>query len=166
MEMQAVKELVNKYFCNSVDKGGNQYQQHLYTVAERAKELANKYPNSSFEANEAYTVGLLHDILEDTDCTEQELIDIGCNDKILNAIKAITRRKDEEYYFDFIKRVSENELAKTVKIADLENNMDITRLNEFGEHEMKRLKKYWYSWKFLRGELSKEQVNKELEFVQ
>lgn len=165
MEMQAVKELVNKYFSNSVDKGGNLYQQHLYTVAERAKEYATKYPNPKFDAHEAYIVGLLHDIFEDTDCTVQELVDVGCYDKILNAIKAITRRKDEEYYFDFIKRVSKNELAKTVKIADLENNMDITRLNKFGEHEMKRLRKYWYSWKYLRGELSEEQVNKELEFV-
>lgn len=165
MEMQVIRELVNKYFSNSVDKGGNQYQKHLYTVAERAKEFATKYPNPIFDAQEAYTVGLLHDILEDTDCTEQELIDAGCSDKIINAIKAVTRRKDESYYFDFIKRVSENLLAKTVKIADLENNMDITRLNKFGEHEMKRLKKYWYSWKYLRGDLCEEEVNKELEFV-
>ena len=60
----------------------------------------------------------------------------------------------EQYYFDFIDRVNGNDIARLVKIYDLEDNMDIRRLNKFGDYEQKRLKKYWYSWKYLRGEIS------------
>ena len=66
----------------------------------------------------------------------------------------MTRRKDEQYYFDFIERVSKNDIGRIVKIYDLENNMDIRRLSEFGEYEQKRLRKYFYSWKFLKGEIN------------
>jgi hypothetical protein len=90
---------------------------------------------------------------------EQELRDIGCDDEIIDAIKAITRKKEEQYYFDFIKRVSQNDIARIVKIYDLEHNMDIRRLKTFGDYEQKRLKKYWYCWKYLKGEISEIECN-------
>ena len=162
MSILKVYNLLDKYFADKVDKGGHPYSEHLFTVGGHAKKLAEKYLGNSWEEWDVYEVGLLHDILEDTACTEQELIEVGCNDDIIEAVKSITRKPEEKYYFDFIKRVSKNKYARIVKIADLENNMDITRLNKFGDYEMKRLKKYWYSWKYLKGELTEEQVRKEI----
>jgi (p)ppGpp synthase/HD superfamily hydrolase len=82
-------------------------------------------------------VALLHDILEDTDTTVDELRGLCCDDDIIQAVVAITRRKDEKLYFDFIERVKGNDLAKLVKIYDLEDNMDIRRLKELEEKESK-----------------------------
>lgn len=156
-----VGEILYKYFKDKHDKGGNKYILHLYYVADSIEKEAidKKITQTSKEYEfykKAYYVGLLHDILEDTECSEQELLDIGCDDEIIDAIKSVTRLKSEQYYFDFIKRVSENKIGTLVKIYDLENNMDVRRLTKFEEYEQKRLKKYWYSWKFLRGEISIE----------
>ena len=159
-----IEPLINKYFDGKTDKGGNNYKNHLYYVAysilnEKSLKVKDKKSSLSLFYDKAYYVALLHDILEDTDCSEQELRDIGCDDEIIDAIKAITRKKEEQYYFDFIKRVSQNDIARIVKIYDLEHNMDIRRLNTFGDYEQKRLKKYWYSWKYLKGEISEIECN-------
>lgn len=159
-----IEKLLDKYFEGKTDKGGNDYKKHLYAVADavlKEKSLKVKDKNSTLSLyyDKAYYVALLHDILEDTDCSEQELIDIGCDDEIIDAIKAITRKDIEQYYFDFIERVSQNDIARLVKIYDLENNMDIRRLKTFGDYEQKRLKKYWYCWKYLKGEISGLQCN-------
>lgn len=159
-----VHDLIVKYFSGKTDKGGHSYSDHLYAVADKAKVIASiyGYDRNSLEVNKVYLIGLLHDILEDTECTEQELIDAGCTKEIIDIIKVVTRKPEDKFYFDFIKRVSQNELATIVKLADLEHNMDITRLSKFGEYEMKRLKKYWYSYKFLKDEITEEQAQKEI----
>ena len=157
-----IYELISEYFDGKIDKGGKSYIKHLHEVANKAHDLAQAADYSIDDCWKVYQVGLLHDIFEDTPCTEQELLDIGISPQVIEAIKSVTRQPDEEYYFDFIKKVSENKYAKIVKIADLEHNMDITRLKKFGDYEMKRLKKYWYSWKYLKGELTEEKVKKEI----
>lgn len=162
--MQFIYELISEYFDGKVDKGGKPYIKHLHEVANKAHDLAQAADYSIDDCWKVYQVGLLHDIFEDTDCSERELIEIGISQEVIEAIKAITRL-NETYYFDFIKRVEKNKYAKIVKIADLEHNMDITRLKKFGDYEMKRLKKYWYSWKYLKGELSEEKVKKEIEDI-
>ena len=156
--------LIEKYFKDKKDKGGNDYLNHLYSVYDAIENKMNtEYVdlNSSLGTfyRKATIVALLHDIFEDTNCTEDELKEIGCDDEIINAIKALTRKKEEQYYFDFIKRVSKNDIAKLVKIYDLENNMDIRRLQTFGDYEMNRLKKYFYCWKYLKGEILSTQCN-------
>ena len=164
LELVVIDFIRNK-FQDKVDKGGNNYIQHLlnvaYAVEAEAKIHSNYINESSLSIfyQKAYIVALLHDTLEDTDATEQDLRDLGCDDEIINAVIAITRRKDEQYYFDFIERVKQNDIAKLVKIKDLENNMDIKRLNKFGDYEQKRLKKYWYCWKYLKGEISDIECN-------
>ena len=157
-----ITNIIKKYFSDKTDKGGHPYYDHLYNVASQAKIIADILGYSSFEANQVYIAGLLHDIFEDTKCTEQELIDAGCSKEIIDLVKVVTRKPEEEYYFDFIKRVSKNQLAKIIKIADLENNMDIKRLKTFEDHDMKRLKKYWYSWKYLYNEISENEANKKI----
>ena len=160
-------ELLYKYFKDKKDNGGNDYIFHLYAVAnavenELIREKIDKHSDEYEFYTKAYYVALLHDILEDTECTEEELIEIGCDAEMIEAIKAITRLKSEQFYFNFIKRVSENPIATLVKIYDLENNMDVRRLTSFGDYEMKRLKKYWYSWKYLKAEISEETYMKNI----
>lgn len=164
MSKQELKELefnvykiITAYFGDKKDDGGHDYLQHLYAVADSIEQKAN-YEVIDHKSSlgifykKAYIVALLHDIFEDTDCTEQELKDIGCDDEIIEAIKSVTRHKDENY-FDFIERANKNDIGRIVKIYDLENNMDIRRLSKFEDYEQKRLKKYWYSWNFLKGNI-------------
>ena len=160
-------ELVQKYHKDQTDCGGQPYINHLGEVASKVERLyqqecANNPKNTERDVFylKAIIVAILHDILEDTECTTTVLFDEGFDEEIIDAVVAITRKKNEQYYFDFIERVSKNPIAKIVKICDLENNMDIRRLNKFGDYEMKRLKKYWHCWKFLKGELTADEVNK------
>ena len=71
---------------------------------------------------------LLHDVVEDTSVTFEELKDEGFSDEVLTALKCLTRTEDEEYE-TFIRRVATNPLAIKVKIQDLKDNMDVSRLN-------------------------------------
>ena len=159
-----VTSLLIKYFKDKKDAGGHDYLNHLWAVGESIENEAHTKVMSGTSSlatyyQKAFIVGLLHDILEDTECTEEELKEIGCDDEIIEAIKSVTRRKDEQYYFDFIERAKKNDIGRLVKIYDLENNMDVRRLNKFGDYEQKRLKKYWYSWKYLKGEITAIECN-------
>ena len=73
-------------------------------------------------------VALLHDVIEDTSVTVEELINEGFNQNIIDAIISLTKKNGEDY-MTFIRRVSSNELATLVKIQDLKDNMDLRRLN-------------------------------------
>ena len=158
--------LINMYFHDKKDKGGNCYIKHLWSVADAIEreadiEVVDQQSSKGIFYQKAFIVALLHDILEDTDITEEELYQIGCDDEIVEAIKSVTHNKNENY-FDFIIRAGKNDIGRLVKKYDLENNMDITRLKEFGEYEMKRLQKYWYSWMYLKGEKTEIEVHNTL----
>lgn len=157
-------KLINKYFDDKVDKGDHPYKDHLIRVCNAIEEERRHkcYEDKSCLSLYYYKceiVALLHDILEDTECTIEELKDNGFDDEIINAIVAITRKKEETYYLDFIERVSKNDLASLVKNYDLEDNMDIKRLNKFDEYEQKRLRKYFYCWQFLNNKISIVECN-------
>lgn len=101
---------------DSKDRGGVPYVFHPYHLAERMKD------------EDSVCVALLHDVLEETSCTAEQLATYGFDDNIVQAVVALTRNKDEAY-LKYISRVAENDLAKKVKVADLLHNTDITRLN-------------------------------------
>ena len=84
---------------------------------------------------------VLHDVVEDTDWTMEQLQQEGYNREILDALDCLARRDGEEYG-DFIKRVKQNPLSVKVKVADLEDNLNISRLKEVTEADAKRLEKY------------------------
>lgn len=71
--------------------------------------------------------GVLHDVVEDTEWTLEKLRAEGFDDEIIDAIEALTRRPGE-VYFDFCRRASRNRIARVVKLADLEDNLDPTRV--------------------------------------
>ena len=117
------------------DKAGEPYEQHLWSVASMVTEPDERI------------VALLHDILEDTTVTADTIRNLF-GDAIADAVIALTRRQDESY-MDYIKRVSENPLAATVKIADLKHNMDLSRLPVVSDNDMQRNGKYLKALRYL-----------------
>lgn len=140
--MDVVDFVISK-FSGIVDKGGNPYIEHLFSVADK------------FE-REAYDIALLHDILEDTDTTEEELLSIdGITPFIIEKVKILTRSKSETY-FQYIDRVSEDDYASYIKMADLEDNMDITRYKELNDDCFSLLKRYHKAYKILKKKFNGE----------
>ena len=91
---------------------------------------------------------VLHDVVEDTDWTMKRLRQEGFHGKTLAAIDCLTRQNGEEYE-KFIARVKLSPLAIKVKIADLEDNLDVLRLKEVTDADTKRLEKYKQALKML-----------------
>lgn len=95
-------------------------------------------------------VAILHDVVEDTSWTADELRAEGFGDEVLAALDGVTCR-DGETYDDFIERAAANPISRAVKLADLEDNMDLRRLAEVGEKDQKRLAKYVRAWRRLKS---------------
>jgi (p)ppGpp synthase/HD superfamily hydrolase len=93
---------------------------------------------------------LLHDVVEDTDVTFDDLINEGFTDEIIEALKLMTH--DESIpYMDYVALLKDNSIARTVKLADLKHNSDLTRLNEISEEDIKRYNKYQEAIKLLEN---------------
>ena len=84
---------------------------------------------------------VLHDVVEDTPLTLADLRAEGFSEEIIAAVDHLTRREGEDYDL-FIDRVRHNPTAVRVKLADLEDNMDIRRLENLTERDIQRIKKY------------------------
>jgi (p)ppGpp synthase/HD superfamily hydrolase len=93
------------------------------------------------DSYEAKIVAVLHDTIEDTALTLYDLHVAGFDDTIVSAVDALTKRDDEPYE-DAIGRVAADRLATTVKLLDLQHNIDVTRLPELGESELQRTARY------------------------
>lgn len=120
-----------------VDKAGNEYIDHPLRVMVAVHSVSEKI------------VGVLHDVIEDTDWTFERLEAEGFTTEIIEALKCVTKLSEDEPYDAFIERVKINPLAVAVKIKDLADNMDIRRLNELTEQDFKRLQKYHRAYKKL-----------------
>ncbi|EQB88452.1 (p)ppGpp synthase/HD superfamily hydrolase [Clostridium punense] len=88
-------------------------------------------------------VGVLHDIIEDSNITYDYLIANGFEGEteILEALESVTKKEDETYE-EFIVRVALNSIGKRVKLADLEDNMDLSRIPNPTEKDYERIKRY------------------------
>lgn len=114
---------------NQTDKSGMPYVFHPFHLAEQM-------------TNEAETVAaLLHDVVEDTDMTFADLEKLGFGTEIIDALKLLTHA-DGEDYFEYVKKIRKNPIAKAVKLADLKHNSDLSRLDEVDECALKRNEKY------------------------
>lgn len=118
------------------DKAGRDYVMHPIRVAERCKDPRAKI------------VALLHDTIEDTPVTAEYLRGEGFPEEIILGVLSVTKH-DEEEYDDFVARTAENAIGREVKIADLEDNMDIRRLKEINDKDVERLRKYLRAWQYL-----------------
>ncbi|MBU8894411.1 GTP pyrophosphokinase [Corallococcus sp. H22C18031201] len=91
------------------------------------------------------TVAVLHDVVEDTPYTPEKLRQLGYGEEVLSALDCLTRRKGETYEA-FIERLRPHPLARRVKLADLEDNMDVRRLSAVTERDLERLARYRAAW--------------------
>ena len=98
----------------------------------------------------AMMAAVLHDVVEDTEWTFERLREAGFSEEVLEAIDCLTHREGESYQ-EFVERVRTNPIARQVKIADLEDNMNVRRINQIGPKELERLEKYHRAWRVLTG---------------
>ena len=133
-------EIATEAHKGQVDKAGNEYIGHPLRVMEMGKTEEEKI------------VGVLHDVVEDTDWSFERLEAEGFAPEIIAALKCVTKISENENYDSFIERVKKNPLATAVKINDLTDNMDIRRLPYLSDKDVKRLKKYLKAYKKLIGE--------------
>lgn len=122
-----------------VDKAGAPYILHPLRVMLRLKGEADRI------------AAVLHDVIEDTRITEEFLREQGYREEVLRALDALTRREGESYA-DFIERVAGNPLARRVKLADLADNLDASRLPEITPKDRERLARYQAAWGRLTSE--------------
>ena len=92
---------------------------------------------------------VLHDVVEDTGWTLDQLRQAGFAEEVVQAVECLTHR-DHETYDEFVARVRTNVIASKVKLADLEDNMDMRRLSTLTEQDTQRLHKYHQAWLALR----------------
>ncbi len=118
------------------DKADKPYIGHILRLMERVNSEQEKI------------VALLHDVVEDSEYTLVELRQQGFSDEIVNAVDCMTRRSGESYS-QFIERCATNSISRIVKSADLEDNMDIRRLESLTEEDVERLRKYLESYRYL-----------------
>ncbi len=123
----------------AVDKAGSPYVLHPLRMMQ------------TFTDETTMIVAVLHDVVEDTPWTPGRLREAGFSDDILDALDGVTNREGESYE-QFIERAAGIPIAKKVKIADLEDNMDVRRLGTLGDRDAARLSKYLKAWRRLVGE--------------
>ena len=104
----------------------------------------------SVSSHEEKIVAVLHDVIEDSDLTLKDLSEAGFSPEITAAVDAISKR-DGEKYFQYINRVGANQLARSVKLADLTDNMDLKRIDKLSEKDQKRLARYHKAWNMLKN---------------
>lgn len=132
-------EIATEAHRGQFDKAGNDYIGHPLRVMSAGKTTEEKI------------VGVLHDVVEDTDWTFERLAAEGFSAEVIGALRCVTKLSENEPYDKFIARVKENPLAVAVKLNDLSDNMDIRRLPYISDKDVKRLKKYLKAYKQLTG---------------
>jgi hypothetical protein len=125
---------------NQVDKGGKPYILHPLWVMDRVRHLGEDY----------MIVAVLHDVVEDSDWTIEKLRDEGFNPKVISALMYLTHGYfSSNNYDEYIRLIATNEIARQVKLRDLEHNSKITRLKGLRKKDFDRLEKYHRAYTYL-----------------
>ncbi len=112
-----------------LDKSGMPYVFHPFHLAEQMTD------------ENTTVVALLHDVVEDTDYTFEDLAQMGFSAEIIEALRLMTH-DDETPYMEYVARLKHNPIARAVKLADLAHNSDLTRFETVDERALKRAEKY------------------------
>lgn len=121
-------EIATKAHKGQADKAGRNYIEHPITVASMCSNENEKI------------VALLHDVIEDSELTLEEIKSYGFDDEVVEALEVITKTK-ELVYQEYISKVKNNAIARVVKIADMTHNSDLSRLGNIND-DIARFKKY------------------------
>ena len=130
----ALKIAVEAHFGQK-DKGGRPYIFHPLRVAARC-------------SGKAKVAALLHDTVEDTSVTFEALAAQGIDEEVIAALRLLTHDKSVPY-LDYVRKVKENHIAREVKMSDLQDNMNLTRLKTVTDEDLQRVKKYHGAYKIL-----------------
>lgn len=114
---------------NQIDKSGMPYVFHPFHLAEQMKD------------EDTTIAALLHDVVEDADYTIADLKRMGFPTNVLEALELLTHN-DGTPYMEYVAKIKDNPIAKAVKLADLEHNSDLSRLDTVDEKVLKRKEKY------------------------
>lgn len=112
-----------------IDKAGLPYFHHVVRVMNSVITPLHK------------TLALMHDLLEDTKVGEDDLFRMGFDFELIGKLRKLTRQEGQSYS-EYIDGIIEDFDCSIVKLADLRDNMDLTRLAELSDHDIKRTKKY------------------------
>ena len=123
---------------DQVDKAGLPYIYHPFYLA------------TQMETEDSIIVALLHDVVEDSHYTFEQIESYAFSASIMAALRLLTH-EDSEDYITYIHRVKENELARIVKLADLKHNSDESRLSHIDDKVRERLNRYAESIKILES---------------
>ena len=121
------------------DKSGMPYVFHPFHLAEQMRD------------EDTTVVALLHDVIEDTDYTLDDLRELGFEDRVISAIALMTH-DDAVPYMEYVAEIKKNPIARAVKLADLRHNSDMTRLDTVSPWDEKRAKKYAEAIRLLESE--------------
>ena len=136
-QLEIAIELAIKYHKGQMDKGGNPYILHPLEVMNDVDRMESKI------------VAVLHDIIEDTECTVDTLREWGINEDAIKSINTLTH-KEGMSYMEYIREISYDFIATEVKLVDLKCNMDLSRLNrKITNKDLERNKKYMKAYYFL-----------------
>lgn len=119
------------------DKNGEPYIGHVLRVMNMGKTQNEKI------------CGALHDLVEDTEWTFEDLRSEGFSETIVDALACVTKTSEDEDYEEFTDRIAKNRLAVIVKINDLSDNMDVRRFDVIREKDVQRLNKYLRAYRKL-----------------
>jgi (p)ppGpp synthase/HD superfamily hydrolase len=138
LSIEKALEVARKAHEGQKDKAGADYILHPLSVA------------GMLELEQEKIVALLHDVVEDSDMTLSDLLEMGFEEEIVKAVGLLT--KDGTHYGEYLNRIKLNPLAREVKIADLRHNMDLSRIPDPTEKDLHRVEKYKNSLEFLQAE--------------
>lgn len=137
-------EIAAKAHAGQIDKAGMPYILHPLRMMMKMNTL------------EEQIAATLHDVVEDTDYKLSDLQKAGFSEEVIYAVECLTHEPDpakdkNEDYAGFIEQVKKSRIAVNVKIADIEDNMDLCRLNKIDKKAVKRLKRYHAAWLTLKA---------------
>ncbi len=135
MLQKALQICYEKHY-GQVDKGGKPYFLHPVIVALMGK------------TNQEKICGLLHDVIEDTDCTLDDLENVGFSQEIIEVVDLLTKKPGESYE-EYLMKIKANNLARKVKVNDLNHNSNLSRISSLKNEDFERLEKYRKALKFL-----------------
>ena len=130
MNLERAIQIAVEAHAGAKDRGGKAYILHPISVMMRC------------ETDEEKIVAILHDVVEDTDWTFEALREEGFSETIIEALKTVTKHSEDEDYDEFVQRSLKNEIGRKVKIADLRENLDVTRIGELTDKDLERINKY------------------------
>ena len=138
MNLERAIEIAVSAHKGVFDKGGNPYILHPLRVM------------MSLTTKDEKIVGVLHDVVEDSeDWDFDKLKAEGFSDTVLDSLRSVAKFSEDEDYDAFIQRGLDNSIGRAVKIADIKDNLDVTRIGELKDKDLKRLNKYKRSLKTL-----------------